>query len=124
MNEEMQKQISKILEMMISGIEKAGDVAGEQLPGLVDDYLSMYMIDAIPIIIPLIAGVLLISIIIFIKFAIKETKEDAEAVWMFMPITVLVLIFLMLMGSVTEDLKEIYKIKTAPKAYLIEKLRK
>ncbi len=73
MNDKMQEQASKIIEMIVSGLEKASDVASAELPGLINDYLSYYMIDAIPV-----KAMVVIPILIWLSiYSHKNIKKYA-----------------------------------------------
>lgn len=130
MSEEMQKQLGKILELMIAGLEKAGEMASKELPGLLHDYLAYYVIDAAPIKSVLFL-LFVVALVVFIKkpwlFVYGKAKEESIPE---LPVMVSVIVgvficiaFFFSVGNIVESSKEIASIKVAPRAYLIEKLR-
>jgi di/tricarboxylate transporter len=132
MNEEMQKQLGKILELMISGLEKAGDVASKELPGLLEDYLQFFIIDLLPVSqLVYIIGVLILIYTTKEKIRkwyehVKKNSYDTFDFWMPFGIASIIMgiFFIVAVLSVADTSKEIAQIYVAPKAYIIEKLRK
>lgn len=124
MNEEMQKKLNQILSLMIDGLEKAGEITSKELPSLIEDYLNMYLIDAIPVATVFAAVTILLSIIFWTKTVNKWVKTDPDASPAYLLSMGLAVCLLFILDYAVKDFKEIIKIKAAPKAYLIEKLRK
>jgi len=141
MNEEMQKQVTRILELMLAGLEKAGDVASSELPGLINDYLSYFMVEAIPVgsfFMMIVFIVLSVFLSKFFKKHIKDIYPESHynrgrptdfaafcsgAYWL-IPLFIMLLPFGLASSHFVHGVKDIIKIKVAPKAYIIEKLRK
>jgi len=124
MEEELQNQTAKILKLMLTGMEKAGNIASKELPGLIEDYLNMYYIEAIPII-PVLA--ILTSFTIFgIMWNIMRPIIKKDPICSPTYILLIIPIFVFFVGAThtVNGVKDMIKIKTAPKAYLIEQLRK
>lgn len=130
MNEEMQKQLSRILELMLNGLEKAGDVASKELPGLIEDYLQLFVIKNLPIGSLILMLVMIGALFVWYKKAWTwADKYCAESDGLSYMISLFALVVcLVVLGISTSKtisaIKEIATIKLAPKAYLIEKLRK
>ena len=124
MNEKLQEQLGKILELMLAGLEKASEVAETELPGLIEDYLSMYYIDAIPVVSTVGAVLSIILVMLLYKVIHPVVKNDKDFAPVYISMLVPLIIFLVCLSEIAFSVKEMIKIEKAPKAYLIEKLRK
>jgi len=124
MNEAIVEKINKLLGLMIDGIEKASSTVQSELPKLVEEFIAMYMIEAFP------AGSLVFMLLMFVVATIlwfltrKFSDDDAKHGCRFGIITFAFIISICAGGMVIHGAKEMYKIKNAPKAYLIDRLRK
>ena len=124
MNDNLKEKVSKILDLMLNGLEKAGDVASTELPFLIEEYLSLFFIEHFPIISTMFSMVLIIAnIICFLMFK-KIIDKNQKYLYLYRINVAITVVFAVVLSSTVADIKELVKIKVAPKAYLIEKLRR
>ena len=116
MEKELAEKANKILDMVISGVDKGV----EQVPGLTEEYLTYFLIGEI--------SDLLFTLIILFPVVIGFTtaylmKKDNDNEWVFaFGFGIVSICFFGIMFTVQSF--DIVKLKMAPKAYLIEKVRK
>jgi len=119
----LEEKADKILDMIISGLEKTGEVINEQAPEIINEYITYSIIDAFPA--THIVAVFSSMSFIFLVFFLTRKIEDFDHKWMpraFIGVICLI-VFCFSLGGTLDGLKKMYKIKEAPKAYLIEKFR-
>ena len=135
MKEELVDKANAILTMLVNGLEKAGDLATSEVPLILKEYIEYYIIQQFPL-----NGILWlifawIPVLLLVRHVkgkiIKEPSDQDQRCFnsgmqgiIYATIGFYVFINVMVMGCVLGDLKTVYTIKTAPKAYLIEKFRK
>jgi hypothetical protein len=131
MSDQMQNTVSKILNMLLTGLEKAGQVVGEELPKLLEEYVKFFIIDEIPL-------ASIVFLLFFGWLAIwgrrlwfrlyqwhKAERVDEFGLFMCTGIGSIILGIILIgsVGDVVSSTKTIAKLYYAPKAYLIERLR-
>ncbi len=121
----MEEKVNKILELLIAGIEKGTELAESELPGLMQEYITYYYIKAIPIS-SILIGLLSIVTAIVCAVLYRKFKKGHGDAWVDCMIygTLAVLILIASIGCSSSGFMEMYQIKEAPKAYLIERLRR
>ena len=122
----MKEKAEKILDLMISGLEKAGEIAQTELPKLVEDYVRYFIIQELPVIS---FAVLLFGIALFVlivRFAFREEDFRKELAGEAGPFVGLVFIATVIVpfAFLVNSSKDVLALAYAPKAALIERFRK
>ena len=123
MDKDISEKVNKILDLMLSGIEGASDIASAELPGLLQEYINYFMIDAIPLSGVVLALIFLPATALFYWLGKTDFKENKDPTFFFLGLISFV-VFLFSFAVTVSKGKEMYTIKVAPKAYMIEKFRK
>lgn len=124
MDKQITEKVNKILNLLIDGIEKTGDITQSQLPELINEYVTLYMLEALPVVSTVLAIILGIVTYVIVKLCLISDNTDIRENGSLISGTVGTILILAFLLSSLNGFKNIYIIKTAPKAYLIEKLRK
>lgn len=143
MNKSLEEKANKLLDLLIDGIEKGADLASSEAPKILEEYLTYFYIQQIPIF--GIIGVLvsfILALIIFkmykhyenIRIQNKDKWSSARSFVDEMGDGVVFVYFLCIAASlflifistldIAGSVSNMLQIKHAPKAYLIEKIRK
>lgn len=119
----MQEKINKLLDILITTIEKGGDFASHQMPEIAQEIIT-YNLFTYYITIAALSLLLVIPFMLFRRFKIyiKEDPDNRYNDTVFghafgAALSLLVILMIMLITVV-----KIVKIKTAPKLFLIEEV--
>jgi len=115
MKNELEQKANIILDMVIKGVEKGV----EQMPMLTEEYLTYFMIEELPIV-SAIGFLATFSLGLFICIRTSNEKNGDG----FFGGCLVIFISVILSTFIYCGIKNIIQIKLAPKAYLIEKVRK
>lgn len=135
----LQEKVNRILDLMITGLEKGADVVSKELPLLLEEYSRIFMVDAIPL--GATFGFLFFATFTYFwwRYAIKfqgsdpepNTRNERSDGQCFFYVSKFFVLGAFILASLTgfipgtvDGFKEMVKIEIAPKAYLIEKFRK
>lgn len=128
----MEEKINKILDLMISGIEKGSELAGEQAGPLFEEYWRYLLADKI---IGLMSGLLCFALAYvcyrIAKYSWKKYKESQEKniwndewLWGVIPTVFLLCIFVMSGVAITIcEAGKLTKLLVAPKIYVIKAIK-
>ena len=128
MEQKYAEKVDKILDLLLQSLEKVGTAATEELPKLVHEYITYFAIEYIPI-----GAIVTIIVIVPLLFIVGKPCKDE---WVkdkcdpdiIVPTTmisfVLLVVLCVCLGKTAIGLKKISQFWYAPKAALIEKLRK
>lgn len=122
MNKETQEKVDQILNLLIDGIGKAK----QELPVLMEEYVNYFMVENVVDVISCLA-LILISSIAVVYYSKKRNEKgvdfgdkiDYSAFMVLCSIAMVLSAFFF-----SFHLKNVLKLKLAPKAYLIEQLRR
>ena len=108
-----------------AGVAQAVDLALQQAPLVVQEFLSWKMSEAIINLIFFGVGtvILLFCLVFLLKKAKKNIENDA-IVPIFFGTVFTVIVLMMLLGSIKNEIQTITKIKLAPRVYIIEYVTK
>jgi len=136
MKEELVEKANTILTMLVNSLEKAGDLAQSEAPLIIKEYITYYIIQEFPI--TGIVMLLVFSVMAFLgvkhfknkEYNESESRREVEDYnkcmkgFRYSIITSYIFVASLMSMHILNDLKKVYMIKEAPKAFLIEKFRK
>jgi len=125
----IEEKANKVLDIMIDGLEKAGNAVQAELPSLLNEYITYFIIDEFPLrSLVLLIIVPIIGYVLFKRCSKVETnnvcEEDNKEFTLWMIAVLATIICGVSLFNCMGDFKNVYKLTHAPKAYLIEKFRK
>lgn len=115
----MEEKINTILDMLIAG----GNAAKEQLPGLMDEYILYYTIQSLPLV--SVSGVMvLLSALCFLWYKHLKKAEwiGSEDITAASVLGGVLIVYFSIYA--VDSFRDIVKLQYAPKAFLIEHMRK
>ena len=123
----LSEKAEKILDMLISGMEKAGTAANAELPQLMEQYVVYFIVDAVTHIIAGVVGLILCSLIAkkVTPLLIDASETKGDKVFAFCMLAMALATPVGFAGiAVVKGGSSVVKWTAAPKAALIENFRK
>lgn len=123
MNKNIEEKASKILDLMISGVEDGVELAKTEMPQLLNEYMHYLFIKNIPLVALSLAALSAVTIIVNYWLAARAIKKNHEPSIYCVIIAFSAALLIPCLMSALSDAKRLYALKHAPKAYLIEEIR-
>ena len=121
MNEELQNRLTAYLDTIEESAATASEFAAEQMPLLVQEYLTWIWWSSLIFGLPCLLGAIAAAVLFFVG-AIKEGRAGGRATWGFPCAMISLLAFIPLCAGVCASAATFVKVSVAPRVVLLEKV--